>query len=101
MKTIKIDIKVPSKREYDRLLWTLREAKKFQMVQSVKDAMLLEDTILRGAEQLLLEIGGRHYPENCYIQPIVSTLRQGGWIKDECVVVLRSNKELEGITISI
>ncbi len=97
---IKIDLKVPSQREHKKLHWQLREAKKFQMIEAVKQVMILQDQHRR-YPNLLLQIGGSIKPEHCYIAPILAALRTTGWLEEDCTITLRVDPAFKGLLICL
>lgn len=85
---IKLDIEIVTQREHNRLNWAIREARRSVLAKAVRDALILQET---GPEHArAVEIGIRHemIPEAAYIAPIVSTLRDDGWIRSGASVVI-------------
>lgn len=100
MLEVKIDLKVPSQREYKKMHWGMREAKKFQMVNAIKETMILMDQKER-YKSVLLVVGGTIAPEHCYISPIIGALRTTGWLDLDCVVAVRTSRETDGLMICL
>jgi hypothetical protein len=98
---IKIDIKIPSQREYRKMHWGLREAKKFEMTKMIKDTLILHNQPAQRATNIMLIIGGVVLPEHCYISPLMATLRSTGWVSDDCMISIQSDKQLKGVTVCL
>lgn len=97
---VRIDLKVPSQREHRRLHWTLRDTKKFQMIQAVKETMILQDQ--PGEFGILhLIIGGTIQPENYLITPIVAALRTTGWLKEDCTVSIQADPKRRDLIVML
>jgi hypothetical protein len=97
---IKIETKVPTEREFKRLHWTLRETKKFEMVEATRTALLNMPKPENGLSEVVIEVGGGANPENYFLAPVFSVLRSGGWIADDTAVVLKRGK-LNGIIVTL
>ncbi len=100
MLKIKVEIKVPSQRDYKRMIWELREAVKFAMIEAVRKELLLAEKPEHSQKAVTIEIGGKVLPENCHISPIVWVLRRDGWISDRSGITIIPG-EYEGVTISL
>lgn len=97
---IKVDIKVPSQRDYKRMIWELREAMKFAMIEATRRELLLNEKPEEPSETVAIGIGGRVLPENCHISPVIWVLRKDGYITDNCAITLVP-VEMDGVTIAI
>lgn len=100
MLKVKVEIKVPSQRDYKRMIWELREAVKFAMIEATRKELLLSEKPAEAQQSVTIEIGGRAFPENCHISPIIWVLRRDGWISDRSAITLVP-AEAEGVTISL
>jgi hypothetical protein len=98
---IKVEIKVPSQRDYKRMIWELREAVKFAMIEATrKELLLAEEKPNDPKPAVAICVGGRTLPENLHLSPILWVLRHDGWISDGCSITLTPT-ELEGVTIEL
>jgi hypothetical protein len=100
MQNIVIKTKVLTKREYSRLKWRLRAAKKFELTEATKAALLSIKKPLRGMSVVTIEVGCGAYPENCFLDPVFSVLRSSGWIADDATVILK-NGGVNGIMLTL
>lgn len=97
---VTVDVKIPSQREYKKMHWGMREAKKFELVEATKKALIIEDQPERFSTVLLV-IGGTIFPEHCYISPIMAALRTTGWLTEECVISIQVSRKQKGILICL
>jgi hypothetical protein len=100
MLKIKVEIKVPSQRDYKRMIWELREAVKFSMIEAVRKELLISDKPEQSQNAVTIEIGGKVLPENCHISPIVWVLRRDGWISELAAITITPG-QYDGVAISI
>ncbi|NTW30641.1 MAG: hypothetical protein HGA33_05150 [Candidatus Moranbacteria bacterium] len=89
MKThIKLELEIVTQREHNRLNWALREARKAAIVKAVRDSLIVQESGPEYAKAVEIGIRRDMAPEAAYIAPIVSTLRDDGWISARASVVI-------------
>lgn len=87
---IQINTKVPTDREFRKLDWPIREAKRFEMIEASRKALIMEDLPEEPVKMVALEIGSKTNVERLFIRPIIEVLRSDGFIADDCSIVLRT-----------
>ena len=87
---IQIETKIPTERDFRKLNWTVREAKKFEMVEAAKMSLILHSLPDEPRGLVAIEIGASTTPEHLHVEPIITVLRRLGWISQDCSIVLRT-----------
>lgn len=90
MQNIKINLRLPSNREYKALPWELREAKKFEIIKMTKDCLIEYPLPAEPKASVSIMVGSKALPENIHISPMVSVLRRLGWIADNSTIKIRT-----------
>lgn len=96
-----IDIELLPKRAYERLPWQMREVKKKEVVDKVRECLLTSPE--KPQEPVsAVEIGIRvgRLPEHTNVEPVLLVLRNDGWISDNATVILTPSTQF-GIFIAI
>lgn len=86
--TVTINTNVPTNREFRRMHWSLREAKRYEMLEAIKAALLLEKRPDVPFEGVRIETSSRALPEHYYLDPLFSVLRAGSWISNGASITL-------------
>jgi len=88
-------------RTFNRLPWQIREVRKAELMQTVRDGLFLCDEKPKDPA-CVVEIGIRKgkLPETMHLNPVILVLRNDGWIRDDATVIITPSTT-HGIFIAI